>query len=529
MIRARAIGVLASLGLAAGVAHARDAKVTAITPTTIYVDVGTADGVMVGLNLTLVLDGSSVSLRVAAAASHTARLEVVSGMRPAVGAVIPLPANLEGPRPKAPRPGPRALPPWPGAPTRALQVVQAAARHEQPAVASEEPTRVGGELALTMFLTGDGGRTSTSWQDVGVSSQLEIEAGSWRYDHLIDAHLAGSPEVLIAPLQHARARFDVYLMRLAYAPAGVRYQASLGRQPGAPLAELGLVDGGRAQLVVGPSLDVTAFAGVRPADDLGLSLSPRGGVDLGWHRAAGRGRARADLGIAVDAHAGALDRAQAAGSASVATATSFVRADGVVDLAADATGAGGARVTRASGLARTRRGRLTASAQGGYDRPFVDHALATALGDLAGLRLAPRTFGQLDVAYALRPGFELGGAGRAAWGEGVWSGYAEVVSSYTAPGWRISAAPHAVLGSLVDELGVRGSLDLPVARWSLGLGGSLDRVRAAGVAAWGGLGRISASRPIGLRWRTALSFETAAGDGPVRLFLFGMLGYRLGR
>ena len=351
MIRARAIGVLASLGLAAGVAHARDAKVTAITPTTIYVDVGTADGVMVGLNLTLVLDGSSVSLRVAAAASHTARLEVVSGMRPAVGAVIPLPANLEGPRPKAPRPGPRALPPWPGAPTRALQVVQAAARHEQPAVASEEPTRVGGELALTMFLTGDAGRTSTSWQDVGVSSQLEIEAGSWRYDHLIDAHLAGSPEVLIAPLQHARARFDVYLMRLAYAPAGVRYQASLGRQPGAPLAELGLVDGGRAQLVVGPSLDVTAFAGVRPADDLGLSLSPRGGVDLGWHRAAGRGRARADLGIAVDAHAGALDRAQAAGSASVATATSFVRADGVVDLAADATGAGGARVTRASGLA----------------------------------------------------------------------------------------------------------------------------------------------------------------------------------
>ncbi|MBL9015753.1 MAG: hypothetical protein JNL83_16330 [Myxococcales bacterium] len=508
---------------------ARDARVTATTRTTIYIDAGTADGLVAGRVWTSTVAGAARELRVVAAASHSAVVEL-AGPLPAVGTAITLPADLAPPpAPAALRPPPAVIPAWRGDPSVMKQVRRAAdAGDEAPPTAARSTDRVRGEIALSAYVAGDAGETSTSWQDLALSSQLEVISGPWQYDHVLEAHLVGAPDVFYAPLQHASARLDVYLLRLAYAPAGARYAASLGRQPGAPLGELGSVDGGRARLVLGGGADLTVFGGVRPSDDLGLTRGPRAGADLGWSYVRGPGvRARADLGVAVDARGGALDRLQSAGSLSLARGGTYLRGDAVVDLADDAAGQG-SRLTRASALARVRTGRLATTVQGGYDRPFLDHALAAALGDLTDLRLGPRTFGEIDTRYALRGGLEVGALARGAWGDDVWSGYGEVRAVLARLPWSFDVAPHAVVGTLTDEVGVRAGVHVPVLRWQLGLGGSVDRVTAGVATAWAGLGRVSASRSFLTRWRTSLAVEAAAGDGPPRVVGFALLAYRLG-
>ena len=526
----RAIALVATWTVAASAtADARDAHVTAATKTTVYIDAGRADGLVAGTTWQASIGGRPVTVTVAAVASHDAVLEL-DAAPPAVGATIALPPGLTPPVAAAPRPAPVVMPAWHDDPA-ALVAVQGAASREQPhAPGAPDETVISGEVALSTFVAADTSKSSTSWEDVALASQLTVENGAWRYDHLLEAHLAGSPELVIAPLQHAQARFDVYLMRLAYAPAGAKYAAAIGRLPGGALVELGTVDGGQAQLALDPQLDVTAFAGLRPASDLGLSSAPRAGMSVGWHTASVHGlHASVDAGAAVDEYKGALDRAATAASATVSTSTLLAHGDAVVDLATDAEGKSGARLTRASGFVRAKRGRLTASAQAGYDRPFVDRVLVAETPDVL-LVLGPRTFAAVDTSYALRPGFELGGSARASTGDGITSGYVDVLARWHAPAraWYVTAAPHVIIGSLTDELGVRGTLDLPVGTWALGLGGSLDRVYA-GANAWAGLGRISGSRPIRRRWRTALSLEVAAGDGPVRVLAFGLLGYRFGK
>ncbi|HEU4729635.1 MAG TPA: hypothetical protein VFT22_17185 [Kofleriaceae bacterium] len=519
---------LTTLAVIAPTASAGDAHVTAITTTTMYIDAGTADGLAAGAAWQATVGGRAVSVKVVAVASHDAVLEL-DGTPPAVGATIALPPGLAPPAPVVLRPAPAPSPVWRDDPG-ALGRVRIAASHEQPAPppASEE-TRISGELALSTFVAADTTNSSTSWEDIALASQLSVERGAWRYDHLLEAHLAGSPEVVVAPLQHAQARFDVYLMRLSYAPAGAAYAAAIGRLPGSSLAELGAVDGAQGHVALGPRLDATAFAGLRPASDLGLSLAPRAGADLGWHVTTVDGlHARVDAGAAVDEYKGSLDRAQTAASATLTTPALLAHGDAVVDLASDAAGKAGARVSRAAGLVRGRRGRLTASLQAGYDRPFLDRALVAELPDLS---LGPRTFGAVDATYALSRGLDLGGSARISRGGGMTSAYADLVTTWYAPDrtWYVTVAPHAIVGSLVDELGVRGDLVLPFAAWSLGAGGSFDRVSAGGELAWAGIGRLSGSRSFLHRWRTSLSFEVAAGDGPPRVFGFALLGYRLGR
>lgn len=519
--------LLTLLGTATAAADVRDVHVTATTKTTMYIDAGTADGLTAGAAWRPTIDGRSVAVKVTAVASHDAVLEVDDAPA-AVGAVVALPPGLLPPAPVVARPAPGPMPAWRDD-AAALGAVQLAAARAQPPTRRErEPTAISGELALSVFVAGDTSGSSTSWQDVALASQLAVASGAWRYDHLLEAHLAGSPELWIAPLQHAQARFDVYLLRLAYAPAGAAYAAAIGRLPGAALAELGAVDGGQARLALDPQLDLTAFAGLRPASDLGLSLTPRAGADLGWHAAIVDGlHARIDAGAAVDAYHGAIDRAQTAASATVSTRALVAHGDAVVDLASDASGQRAPRLSRASGMVRGERGRITASMQLGYDRPFLDRALASEAPELV---LGPRTFAAADASYALHQGFDLGGSARVSRGDGFTSGYVDILARWSSPEhtWYATAAPHAIVGSLVDAYGVRGSLDLPVAAWSLGVGGSFDRISAGGELAWAGIGRISASRSAFQRWRTALSIEVATGDGPTRLLVFGLLGYRLG-
>ncbi|MBV8757643.1 MAG: hypothetical protein JO257_10220 [Deltaproteobacteria bacterium] len=519
--------VAAAIVTASAVADARDVHVTAVTPSTIYIDAGTSDGLAVGTSWQATVDGRALGVRVAAVASHDAQLEV-DGPRPAVGSMLALPNGLMPPATVAPRPAPIAMPPW-SEPPAVLGDVQKIASREQPVSAAETAeTVVSGELALSAFLAADTSAGSTSSQDLSLSSQLAIESGAWRYDHLIDAHIAATPELFTSPLQHAQARFDVYLMRIAYAPSGARYATALGRQPAAPIGELGTIDGGKLGLSIDRRFDVTVFAGLRPGSDLGLSAAPRAGADLGWQLVTPTGtRARADAGLAIDEYSGHLDRALAAVSASLSTPRDLLHAESTLDLASDANGKG-ARLSRLLAFARSRRGRITASLQLGYDRPFWDRALAAEEPDLL---LGPRSFAEAEASYELRTAFDIGASTRVSTGDGFTSTYADVTGAWhdASHVWLVTAAPFLVAGRLVDQYGVRGSLNRPLGEWSLGVSGSFDRVYAAGESAWSGLGRISGSRPLYHRWRTALSFEIAAGDGPVRLLAFGLLAYLFGK
>jgi hypothetical protein len=176
---------------------------------------------------------------------------------------------------------------------------------------------------------------------------------------------------------------------------------------------------------------------------------------------------------------------------------------------------------------RATHGRLVASASAGYDRPFYDRALVAEVPDLL---LGPRSFVASDVRYALRSHIDVGGSARGAIGDGFTSGYFDAFASWYSldNNWRLTAVPHVVVGSLVDQLGLRGSFEIPLWAWRFDLGGSFDRVWAGGAQAWAGMGRVAASRPLFDRWRTSLSAEVAAGDGPLRLLLFALLGYRFG-
>lgn len=520
------IGV-AVIVMTGAVASARDARVTAVTPTTIYIDAGTTDGLAAGVVWHVTISGIAIQLRVAAVASHDSEIEI-DGPPPPTGTMLALPANLTPEASITVRAAPISLPAWTDDPG-AIGAVQQVASHEQPATPSTtDTTVVSGEIALSAFLAADVTGSSTSSQDLSLSSQLAIENGAWRYDHVIDAHLAAAPELFSAPLQNAQARFDIYLMRLAYAPNGARYATAIGRQPAAPIGELGTVDGGKFRIALDRHFDVTAFAGLRPASDLGLSRAPRAGADLGWQLATVDGlRARADAGIAVDEYLGAIDRALGALSASVSTPRDLLHTDATVDLASDADGKG-PRLTRLSAFARTKRGRITATAEAGYDRPFRDRALVAEIPDLL---LGPRTYAQAEATYRLRSTLDLSSSARVSRGDGFTSTAVDVTGAWHVPSrlWLVTTAPFAVVGSLVDEYGVRASLNCPFASWSLGFAGSFARVEAAGELAWSELGRISASRSIFDRWRTSLSFELAAGDGPTRVLLFGLLAYRFGK
>ena len=254
--------------------------------------------------------------------------------------------------------------------------IEVAATHEQPGVAPEaEHVRVTGELALPAYLAGDTDKSSsTSFKDLGLSSQLAVIDGPWRYNHLLEAHITATPELFTAPLQHAQARFDVYLMRLAYTDG--RYAAALGRQPAAPLGEFGVVDGARA--TVRRSAQASMSPGSpgcarRRTSGSSSSRTPAP-TSAGRPRQSAGARARVDAGLAVDEYKGSLDRAAAAASASVSTKTLSCTA--TPWSISRAMRPGRAPASRAPpARARHARQAHAAALSAGYDRPFVDRVL----------------------------------------------------------------------------------------------------------------------------------------------------------
>jgi hypothetical protein len=516
--------------LAADLAHAREAHVTATTRRTVFIDAGAADGLVADDHWQVEAAGGVRTWRVLAVARHEAVLEVDGAPLPAVGTTLPLPTTLRPPAaPPPPRPPPQAMPVWrPELGASALPAIRAEVARVQPALRSElvaTQVRVRGELSASVFLGGDVTGASTSWEDLSFASQLTVEAGDWRYDHLIDARVTASPEYLGAPLQHGQAELDVYQLRLEWAPPGGRVAAALGRQPSAPLGELGVVDGMRARVALGYGLDATVFAGLRPATDLGVSAQPRAGVDLGFGRS-GVVQARADLGLATDLWHGAVDRTQAAAAVTLGTPRLLLVGDLGVDAATDASGDAGARVSHASMRMRVRAGAWRASASGGHDQPFMTHQLAS---ELPGTILGARSFGQLDAGWA-HGGFDLGAVARGSTGDGFSSVYTEISAASYDPtsGHRYFAAPHLVVGGLATLGGLRVGAARPWSAWALSSTAGLDHLSAGGSTAWSGFARLSADRPLGARWRLATDLEARGGDGPPRVLVFVLVGYRLG-
>jgi hypothetical protein len=525
----RCLAALPALAVAS-VASAGEAVVTATTRQTIYIDAGAADGLQPGAAWQATIVGRPLSLRVVAVAQHGASLEVSGGALPAVGAAVPLPAGLRpSPPPLPPRPPPPPSPAWPAAAAApALPIVRARAALTQPlgrAALAAARTTVRGELAASLLAGAVLDSSSTSWQDLSLASQLSVEHGAWRYEHLIDARVAAAPELFFAPLQHGSPTVDVYLLRLGWAPPARRFGAALGRQAAAPLGELGTVDGVRARIGVVPGVDTTLFAGLRPASDLGLSAQPRAGVDVGWQRA-GALRARADIGLAAELWRGELDRALAAAAVTAGSRRLFVAGDVMVDGARDAAGAG-ARLSHVAVQGRLREARLTATASGGYDRPFLSRQV---LEELPGLTSGSRGYGQLGLGWRAGGSLELDAVARGARGDGVGSLYAEVSAALADPvrGRRYVASPHVLVATLGRLAGVRAGLSRRWHRLELGASGTVDRASGGGAAAWSGGGRLTAAAPLTSRLRLATALEAAGGDGPPRALVFVLLGLRIG-
>jgi hypothetical protein len=272
-------------------------------------------------------------------------------------------------------------------------------------------------------------------------------------------------------------------------------------------------------------IDTTLFAGLRPASDLGLTAQPRAGVDVGWQRA-GAVRARADLGLAAELWRGELDRALAAASVTVGSRQVFVSGDVLVDGARDAAGAG-PRLSHAAVQGRLREARLTATASGGYDRPFLGRQLRE---ELPGVALGSRGYGQLGLGWRFDGGLDLDAVVRGARGDGVGSLYAEVSAALADPlaGTRYVASPHVLVATLGHLAGVRAGMSRRWRRWELGASGTVDRASSAGAGAWSGGGRLTTSAPLTSRLRLATALEAAGGDGPPRALVFVLLGVRIG-
>ena len=371
-----AVAVLAAAPAAA--APRTTARVVAVTRETAYLDAGAGDGLAAGASFTAAVGATTRGFRITAVTRHGAVIAANDGgPPPARGTELPLPPDLAPPPAgPGPRPRPAATQPWSDDfAAGVVPAIRRAASRRQPGPGKDTTgTRVRGELTLSLLAAADLDNSSTSWQDLAIASQLQIESGSWRYDHVLEARAAGAPEIFFAPLQHASIGLEVYRLRLAWAPRGSALSAALGRQNAAPLGELGLVDGVRTQLALHRQFEATAFAGLRTATDLGVTAAPRAGLDLGWRRP-GPWRLRADLGIAADGWSGGLDRATTAAALTAASRALVVTGDAVVDLASDTDGAGGPHLTRAAARARHRRGRLSVGAAAGYDEPFRSRAL----------------------------------------------------------------------------------------------------------------------------------------------------------
>lgn len=526
------------------------ARVVATTRTTAYLDAGRDQGLTEGLRWTAPLGGAPVTITVVAVTATTSVVSLEGATGPfAIGGELALPPGRSPPRPgPGPRPAPATAPPWiPALAEGGLRRVP----HEPTAESASERARrarglsVRGDITARAAVGADLEGQSRSSEDVGLSSVLAADWGGWSWDHALDLHVMARPELLQAPLQHASARFDVYLARLGWRSQSGRLGVDLGRSSAAPGTDAGLVDGGRVRFAANDLVEVGAWAGVRP-DTLDLSPELRapsaGIVGRFGSRGAGRLSARADLAVGADAWRGALDRAFATAHLGVDLPVSVsIETDLVVDAADAATGRSGPRLSRATAWARASawHGILAVSASGGLDDPFVSQSLVDRLSVLGGddpvvpiegrhvwgsCAADVRVLERLTIDAGVRADdgddgyrslagdlgarlFDLGPLGSSAWVR------AQVLTGTVLEGVGGEVGWQAPLGTIVD-------IDLSYAV-------DLWRVGPAQDPTWAHRGRLALQRRLGERFRTSLSLEVATGAGPPRGYGLLLVGYRL--
>lgn len=516
-----------------------EARVVDASRSALYIDAGSADGLAAGMTWHVAEDGTlvdtgAVTLTVRALRLHGAALEV-QGPRPAVGATVALPPLLPAPAGPGLRPPPTPPPPWSADfAALALPALRRAATSRQPAAERDAPaaeTRLAGELSLRLVVATDLPPSGEpGWQELALSSQLAIGAAHWRYQHLLEARLAGAPDLVIAPLQNSSARLDVHLMSLELEPRRGMALA-VGRLPALPGAGVGLVDGVRFGVAGKHGLRATAFGGLAPApSQLGLSVAaPRAGVEL----AVRERRAHAGVALAADAWQGGLDRVLGIADAGLRRGDLQLGGELVVDGASDLAGRSGVRVSRAVLRARSRASRLGIDfgATGVYDLPAATHAWSDGLPSAAWVSRARERVdvdaSWHDARYNLLALAHLAGGDDDTWASGGELGLSAL--DLGGFGAVASVAASASTGSALDHLGARAGWDGPLWTLRAGAGYAIDRLwLPTGTTAWAHHVRVSVERPLGRRLRLASSLETLLGDGDPRMLVFVLLGWRLG-
>lgn len=543
-MRARSTAAAAALGAlgfaGAGLAQPSRVAVRASTQRTVFVERGRAEGLRDGM--TIEAPGESCPRWVVlAAAEHRASLRCDGGALPTAVTTLALPPAPATPAVEAvrAREAPAPVAPWNAAAyTAPWPRVESAPRGGAPDGSRRAPTagRVRGELLLRLLAAGSPTGTSRGYHDVGLSSQLEVDFGAgWTWSHLLDMRLAGSPELLFVPLQHATPRLDVYLLR-AGRDIGT-WALDLGRVNPAPGTATGLVDGARVTLRPLPDLGLSFFAGMRPdAVDGRPSLSaPRAGVSGRW--STGRAlRLTVDATWVVDGWSGGIDRAFGSLSGRLDGRLFEASAEVVLDALADSTPGSGPRVTRALAQGRVRLlgGRLRAEALGGMDQSPSPMSLVTRWPSQSALPM--RRFAWAMVEARIRPQLGLNATFRISDDDtGLWGSTTEVgavLYDLLGSGSRLSARARWSVGELVSGSGATVGVELPFGRWLYAnVSYGLDRwlfLRGTHPS-WMHRARVAADRRFGRRWRMGLSAEVMTDAGAsTQLLAMLMLGYRFG-
>ncbi|NOY93812.1 MAG: hypothetical protein GXP55_21735 [Deltaproteobacteria bacterium] len=542
-LRRRVLQGVLALGVALAALHTAAAQPVHIIERAggvVYVDAGSADGIVAGESVSFAHGDQTIRARVVAVTAHTAAVALTPDSPQLSDIPLPRRHVVAPERVRSVR-RPAAAPPVESRWVDAYLPRVSAQVEDGEEVEEDDRSRVEvrGELAARLFAAGDIQDLLVGWDEAGLDSQLSVTSPSGlTWDHLIGVGLDAAPDVSFALFQKATPRFDAYLLRLGYAPTGSRIGLGIGRIMPLTGGGGGLVDGAEVNLDAAEGVRLSAFAGLAPnvGDLLPALRAPRAGVAF---RVSGgelvRGRLR--VGFDADGYRGALDRARASVDAGLELGRQL-SASGrlVVDFANDAVGRRGPRPTRGSVELRgdhlQRRLRWYVGA--GFDDPVYTRAIARQLPQ-EDLIFLPNAWA--DASVSARFGHGVGARVRARGYLGA-DGFSSLL--ITAGGslrGRVLAADlldldlRVIRGSLAEGYGGSVRWDLPIAeRTRLELGYSLDRllVGPAKRVGYAQTLHVAGDQRLSLRTRASLALELGAGAGPLRALLFAQVAVRLG-
>ncbi|MCC6624943.1 MAG: hypothetical protein IT385_27095 [Deltaproteobacteria bacterium] len=409
---------LAALPRSSARAEPPTGHVRSVRATSIYLDLGRRDGVAAGDELT----AGATKLRVVHLGERQIMAEVVSGPAPRVGATVT--AARERPsgvakRPVVTLPAPRPpLPlPWRDEPARRMSLVPAPSSTRTAARST-----VRGELRLTWSSSFDDGPGDLDLHRAELRSLLAlpdvatIAGGHLAYQHDLAGRVELGPRLDSRAGSDSRPLYKVRQLTLGWGSAGwgdrrtLASSLALGRLTLPDPTSPGLVDGARAELVLGHGLTAGVWGGLVPAV---LDIAPSAdaaaiGGRVAWSGGGPDWRARAAISSAVSMWQGALSRVDLGASGLVALGRDLDLHASVIGtlvdpgLVVDEDGGDGqpaASLTRGYLGARIRPlWWLVVDASYAHDRLVVDRELAARLGPDTFVT-APRESAWLQVRF----------------------------------------------------------------------------------------------------------------------------------